>query len=1090
MSGRRSGDTAQLSLSSSSKQFESFLRYLARAPSLAEAKRLRNDVEVSLRRARLLPLFPAAAAGSGQVILEPTADTAQERKRIVKYIDRLVQAKLAIDKRIATLGGVAAAAAGVSAAAEERVAARVGKGKGEQLELAEVLSQPGALGFFMEFMDRRRRSMAVQFYLTIEGLKDPLEEQDLALGRNDANPELGFAISDLGKLSDDEPVDAMAALALKEDIALLLATYIIPARVSISPLLRSTLEQYATTACSVHSVDISSSPAAAGAVISAEGLKVGKRAYRLARSAVFAAQREVFNDMKERDWEHFTRSDLYNRAAAEMPARTIVSGLSDSPVQSRNKFAFDGASSSGAMAALPRSRPGPLVRAGTAIGTTAGAASKPQPPLRPVGRRQALRRATDLPVMIGRQGDLFGDEKLDFLTGGGSLSLPGQERSPLFKDDDDADTEDRQSVQMQEADDMEQLATMEAIQEALSSILAGGDELASDRDRGTPEEPSPEQSLSMPGPMLSPRNVPTSEPQPGGQSTSLREATPSVESSSAVSVEKEKEKRPFWHLRSVSGRSEPGEAQTSTITAVAGSGSAAGIGGSGSESGQPGKDRDAMSGSGEDLASSIGSLRAQLGTGPGTDSDVLSGVAQPSSGELDKLTLRIDKLQNQETVLSALLRKADLTGSTEEAKILTKSAEALRREIAELAFQKRQWTASSSAAGRAHHRLMQGRTSVAVVGTTVGQSEDGKEFALYLVEVRIAPAIPSVQSSQVSKDEVDQSQAEAEAEAVGWLVTRRFSEFVALHASLRDNKAILPSTRAVLDRYLPAKRLVGSSMSAVLLAQRRAALERYLQALVGLPGACDMPEVQAFLSQHTISLAARAKVAAAAGAGAVQGAGLLKNLFRSVTEGMDDLFGGPSVLDSMILRLSQQAADFAGSMSLPLAHEDLISSVFGSGVTASGITARDSSFLEDVAGNGSSASAPIDLLSPPSSGLGPSAEGAEGLTSFTAPIANLLVEVFDLKDSSSWLRRQAIVIILQQVLGGTIERRVREAVSTLTAGDALAPHVRGAMEMLWPGGKARPPSEPRTQQDKDRTREAALRKLNYLMPGEADLTHL
>lgn len=50
--------------------------------------------------------------------------------------------------------------------------------------------------------------------------------------------------------------------------------------------------------------------------------------------------------------------------------------------------------------------------------------------------------------------------------------------------------------------------------------------------------------------------------------------------------------------------------------------------------------------------------------------------------------------------------------------------------------------------------------------------------------------------------------------------------------------------------------------------------------------------------------------------------------------------------------------------------------------------------------------------------------GEEGLTYFTAPICDFFVTVFELREKNNWLRRQAILIVLQQVLGGTIERYV------------------------------------------------------------------
>lgn len=41
---------------------------------------------------------------------------------------------------------------------------------------------------------------------------------------------------------------------------------------------------------------------------------------------------------------------------------------------------------------------------------------------------------------------------------------------------------------------------------------------------------------------------------------------------------------------------------------------------------------------------------------------------------------------------------------------------------------------------------------------------------------------------------------------------------------------------------------------------------------------------------------------------------------------------------------------------------------------------------------------------------------------FAAPICDLVLAVFELDRRNNWLRRQAIVIILQQVLGDTVER--------------------------------------------------------------------
>lgn len=126
--------------------------------------------------------------------------------------------------------------------------------------------------------------------------------------------------------------------------------------------------------------------------------------------------------------------------------------------------------------------------------------------------------------------------------------------------------------------------------------------------------------------------------------------------------------------------------------------------------------------------------------------------------------------------------------------------------------------------------------------------------------------------------------------------------------------------------------------------------------------------------------------------------GIVRTVYRSVTESIDDIFFGPSMLDVMIQRLSTQAAEFAGISGSGLQDEDLIAQAISSGKEAPEVTL---------------AKLPGDLKP---------LEGESGVSSFSAPICDLILAVFELDKKNNWLRRQAIVIILQQVLGGTIER--------------------------------------------------------------------
>lgn len=105
------------------------------------------------------------------------------------------------------------------------------------------------------------------------------------------------------------------------------------------------------------------------------------------------------------------------------------------------------------------------------------------------------------------------------------------------------------------------------------------------------------------------------------------------------------------------------------------------------------------------------------------------------------------------------------------------------------------------------------------------------------------------------------------------------------------------------------------------------------------------------------------------------------------------------MLDVMIQRLTQQAAEFAGIVGTAMNDEDLVAQAIR---TFSKMTSEDS--IMQLSGD----------LRP--------LEGETSSSTFSAPICDLVLAVFELNKKNNWLRRQSIVIILQQVLGGTIER--------------------------------------------------------------------
>lgn len=164
--------------------------------------------------------------------------------------------------------------------------------------------------------------------------------------------------------------------------------------------------------------------------------------------------------------------------------------------------------------------------------------------------------------------------------------------------------------------------------------------------------------------------------------------------------------------------------------------------------------------------------------------------------EIGRLTEKIGNLQSQDAMLDTLIKKAELTGDAQELRLLRQSKASFGRELRELRFQKTQYEQQESA-----NRLISDRTRLSIVNSTAGE-ENGKSVVRYLIEVQ-----------QLAADGTFAS---------GWVVARRYNEFLAMHNKLRDRYALVRN----LD--FPGKRLV-TALSGSFVDIRRTALERYMQ---------------------------------------------------------------------------------------------------------------------------------------------------------------------------------------------------------------------------------------------------------------------
>ncbi|KAJ3554983.1 hypothetical protein NM688_g2821 [Phlebia brevispora] len=394
------------------------------------------------------------------------------------------------------------------------------------------------------------------------------------------------------------------------------------------------------------------------------------------------------------------------------------------------------------------------------------------------------------------------------------------------------------------------------------------------------------------------------------------------------------------------------------------------------------------------------------------------------SYEIERLSGKIANLQTQEGMLDTLIKKAELTGDAQELRLLQKSKASLARDLRELNFQKSQYEQQESA-----NRLVSDRTKISIVNSTVGE-EDGKAVVRYLVEIQ-----------QLAPDG---------SFASGWVVARRYNEFFHMHNKLRERYALVRN----LD--FPGKRLV-TSLSGSFVDSRRIALEKYMQSLIAIPAVCESEELRLFLSRDSPSVAAAAVHTRPPG----PKKGLVRSVYQSVAESIDDMFFGPSMLDVIIQRLTTQAAEFVGIVGTGVHDEDLVAQA----LRASAKTTEDS------------------LLQLPGD-LKP-LEGETSTSSFSSPICDLILAVFELNKKNNWLRRQAIVIILQQVFGGTIERKLRETVKGQLDEAHVLTYVNMFRDAMWQDGQLKAGGPPRTAEEKLRTRDDANKKLSALIPGKS-----
>jgi len=393
---------------------------------------------------------------------------------------------------------------------------------------------------------------------------------------------------------------------------------------------------------------------------------------------------------------------------------------------------------------------------------------------------------------------------------------------------------------------------------------------------------------------------------------------------------------------------------------------------------------------------------------------------------VQSLSLDIAKLEAQQSVLESLNTKAELKNDAAELRILRKSKTSLEREIHRKELQRQRYIVQEN------DNMLYGKASISIKSIMVGTEEDGHEYALYVVEV--------------------QRQAGEKTAPVVWAIMRRYSEFYDLHKRLRARYS------SVRDLEFPKKQIV-FTLQKDFLRKRRAALERYLRDLLTYPAICRSLEFRAFLSQQTIQPLNDSK------GGGIDRQDFITRIYSSVTDGMEEFLGNVPVLDQ--LSLAGQNIINAASFAPPYAALD---------------ASTTPSAYANTPAQAAEAQAEINAFEPNAK----PAPGETDHTRFITPICDAFLEVFQLHQGQNWLRGRALVVVLQQLLGGTVERKVREAARALTTEDSLARYIGLLTETLWPGGGRFRTSPPlRTPAEKAASKREAGLVLATLVPDVA-----
>ncbi|KAI8323428.1 hypothetical protein GQ54DRAFT_110904 [Martensiomyces pterosporus] len=392
---------------------------------------------------------------------------------------------------------------------------------------------------------------------------------------------------------------------------------------------------------------------------------------------------------------------------------------------------------------------------------------------------------------------------------------------------------------------------------------------------------------------------------------------------------------------------------------------------------------------------------------------------------LNQLSRGLERKSHQMAIVRVLMRQAQSRHKPHEQRVLRASYRGLRREVHASGEQQRQYESCLD-----DHQLSPTRTLVHIpraISTSEGESggSGGGSGDPADAKSHVVYLIELQQSMPREHQAVGQQGLYA---PTGWVVARRYREFYAMH---RELKSMWPAE--MRSHELPARTPLIRLQRDRDIEQRRLGLEKYLQGLLREPAVCSARPLRLFLS--SMPPPPPMSQSPSDGAETPVASGWMAQIYKTVGEDIEGITGADSMLEIIVQELGAQVA--------------------------------------------------MQQTPASAQGEGELAEAA----AFIDPLSDLFIEVFGLKNRRNWLRRQAISILLRHIVGGAVERRVRDIVGGVLRDELLAGLVANLRNTLWPTSKTVPGLvlhfqgfRRREREEKEESERRARRQILWYVP--------